>query len=414
MDGNVDGEVAMNWTSALEDTKPQINTQDLSVADYLPDLPTSAPAQEENRYLGNGNNRGSNIDLTSHQNLLLPSSGFSSSSFGTLESILPQNVLHPVITDAVSPSLETSTSTSGMQHTSNIVQLQPQIGPLHVSQVRRPPIPRNPRREPVGVQALPVPQHNSGSSRRLQANTFNCPPPVPLSSPASSTYQAHHIMNPDSVMTPRNSGGDSLPRTPRSAPLLHQQSTTVDTRNTSSHLSSRVVGLPVPSYFGPRQSPAVLGQAGGANAYRSRPLLDQLVLQNRLLNQSALAASGQNSAAAQVRPAQADIQSHLFPAQQSQALRAYKESTPRALARAPLHLQPPSVPTTVASSAPQVGISDGSPDLPVDENWRPTGQMRGSLTGRAYNQAIDRHMIQPTQQQNQIRPPSTPNARRPH
>lgn len=186
--------------------------------------------------------------------------------------------------------------------------------------------------------------------------------------------------------------------------------------NTSSHLSSRVVGLPVPQIRGPRQSLAVQGQPGGANAYRSGPLLDQLMLQNRMLNQSALAASGQNSAA-QVRPVQADIRSHVFPAQQSQALRSQavpQASTAQAIARAPPHLQPPSVPTGVASSTPQVGISDGLPELPVDENWRPTGRMRGSLTGSAYSKAIDRYMGQPAQQQNQTRPPSTSDARRPH
>lgn len=186
-------------------------------------------------------------------------------------------------------------------------------------------------------------------------------------------------------------------------------------RNSSSHLSSRVVGLPVPHMMGTRQSP-VLGQAGGANAYRSGPLFDQLTSQNRMLNQSALASSGQNSAAAHVRPAQADIQSHVFPVQQSQALRSQavpQASTPQAIARAPPHLLPSSVTTGVTSST-QVGNSDGLPELPVDENWRPTGMMRGSLTGSAYSRAIDRYLGQPAQQQNQTRPPSTSDARSSH
>jgi E3 SUMO-protein ligase PIAS1 len=228
INGN-DDEISMEWESGLEDTKPLLNSQDLSVADYLHDLPTGGPAQTEDLYPGNGNNGDSNIALTSCQNLLLPSTGgFNSSSFGTLESIVPQNVLCSVITDAISPSLETSTSTSGMQHASTTVQLQPQIGPLHVSETRR-LVPRNIRREPIGVQALPVPQQDPGSSRRLQPNTIDCPPPIPISSPASSTYQAQLIMNPDSVITPRNNGGRSLPRTPSATPLLHLQSSTLVT-----------------------------------------------------------------------------------------------------------------------------------------------------------------------------------------
>ncbi|XP_062228137.1 uncharacterized protein LOC133926299 isoform X2 [Phragmites australis] len=421
INGSDDGDLPMNWASSLEDTKPLLNNQDLSVADYLPDLPISAPAQTEHLYLGDGNNRGSNMALTSRQNLLLPStSGLGSSSFGTLESILPQNVLRPVITDAVSPSLETSNSTSGVQHVlqethPEIGQLQPQIGPLHGSEVRRTPIPRNPRKEPVGVQALPVPPQNLGSSRRLQPNILSCPPPVLLSSPATSTYQAHQVTNPDSVIAPMSNGGGPLPRAPSVAIPLHSQSTTLDMHNTSSLLPSRVVGLPAPHFMGMRPSPGIPGQAGGANAYRATPMqqtpnLNQLRFRT-LMNQTALAAVGQTTAAAQVQPTQVDIQSHIFPAQQSQALRSQavpREATPQAVPRAPPHLQSPSVPT-VAPSTP-----DGLPELPADENWRPTGQMRGSLTGNAYSHAIERYLGQAAQQQSQARPPNSSDARRPH
>jgi E3 SUMO-protein ligase PIAS1 len=220
INGNDDGDLQMDWVSAPEDTKPLLSSQDLSVSDYLTDLPMAV--QTEDLYRGGGNNGGSNMAFTS--------SGLGSSSFGTLESILPQNVLRPVITDAVSPSLETSTSTSGMQHVSQethcgTVQLPAQIGPVHGSEVRRLPIPRNPRREPVGVQALAVPQQNPGSSTRLQPNILNCPPPIPLSSPSSSTYQTHQVTNPDSVIAPMNSGSGPLPRTHSAAASLHLQST---------------------------------------------------------------------------------------------------------------------------------------------------------------------------------------------
>jgi len=230
INGDGDGDLPMmDWASALEDKKPLLNSQDISVSDYLPDFPMAA--QTEDLYVGDGNNGGSNVAFTSRQNLLPSTSGLGSSSFGTLESILPQDVLRPVITDAVSPSLETSTSTSGMQHVSQethceTVQLQSQIGPVHRSEVRRLPIPRNPRREPVGVQALPEPPQNPGSSTRLQPNILNCPPPIPLSTPASSTYQAHQVTNPDYVSAPMNNSCGPLPRTPSAATSLHLQSTT--------------------------------------------------------------------------------------------------------------------------------------------------------------------------------------------
>ncbi|CAL5046190.1 unnamed protein product [Urochloa decumbens] len=420
-----DDDLPMDWTSAIEDTKPLLNSQNLSVSDYLPDFP--AAVQTEDMYQGDGSNRGSNMAFTSHQNLLLPStSGPGSSSFGTLESILPQNVLRPVITDAVSPSLETSISTSSMQHASQethcgTVQLQPQIGPVLGSEVRRLPIPRNPRREPVGVQALPVPPQNPGSSTRLQPNTLNCPPPIPLSTPASSTYQAHQVTNPDRVIAPMNNGGGSLPRTPSAAASLHRQPTTQDMRTTSSHLPNQVVGLPAPHLMGARPPPGISGQAGGANTYRpptpmqQTPPLDPLRHTRMTMNQTALAAVGQTTAAAHVRPTQLDVQSHQFPMQQSQVPRSQsvpRPATPPSLQRAPPHLQPPSVPST-ARSTPQAGSSDGRPpELPTDD-WCPTGRMRGSLTGDAYDSALRRYRGQHELQQGQARPPSASGARRP-
>ncbi|KAK8454969.1 hypothetical protein SEVIR_4G059800v4 [Setaria viridis] len=444
INGNGDGDLPMDWTSTSEDTKPQLNSQDLSVSDYLPDFPMAD--QTEDLYLGDGSNGGSNMAFTSRQNLLLPStSGLGSSSFGTLESILPQNVLRPVITDAVSPSLEASSSTSSMQHVSQethceTVQLQPQIGPVLGSEVRRISIPRNPRREPVGVQALPVPPQNPGSSARLQPNILNCPPPIPLSTPASSTYQGHQVTNPDCA--PMNNGCGPLPRTPSVAASSHLQSTR-DMRNTSSHQPSRVVGLPAPHLMGARPSP---GQAGGVNTYRPTPMqqtptVDPLRHTRMTMNQTALAAVGQTTAAAHVKPTQADVQSRHFPMQQIQVPRL--QTVPRAatppslqrapphlqpssvpsaapsihppsLQRAPPHLQPPSVPPT-APSTPQAGSSDGlPPELPVDENWCPTGQMRGSLTGNAYSSALRRYLGPNEQQQGQAHPPSASGARRPH
>ncbi|KAJ1258171.1 hypothetical protein BS78_10G054300 [Paspalum vaginatum] len=415
INGDGDGDLLMDWASTSVDTKPLLNSQDLSVSDYLPDFPMAV--RTEDQCLGDGNNGGSNMAFTSCQNLLASSSGgLGSSSFGTLESILPQNILRPVITYAVSPSLEISSSTSGMQHVSQethreTIQLQSQIGPAHGSEVRRLSIPRNPRREPVGVQALPVPPQNPGSTR-VQPNILNCPPPIPLSSAASSAYQAHQATNLDSVIAPVSNGGGPLPRTPSAAASLHPQSATRDGHNTSNHLHSRV-GLPASHLMGARQPPGI-SESGGANTSRPTPMqqapsLEQLIHTRMSMNQTALVAAGQTTTAANIRPTQVETP-------QSQTLRS--QSVPRAatpsLHWAPPHLQPPSVPPA-APSTPQVGSSDGlAPELPVDENWCPTGQMRGSLTGNAYNSAIRRYLGQSEQQQGHARPPSASGARRPH
>ena len=47
-------------------------------------------------------------------------------------------------------------------------------------------------------------------------------------------------------------------------------------------------------------------------------------------------------------------------------------------------------------------------DLASEQNWRPTGRMRGSLVGRAYNSALNQLVIHPTQPTQATRPPPTP------
>ncbi|TYH58345.1 hypothetical protein ES332_D08G147800v1 [Gossypium tomentosum] len=65
--------------------------------------------------------------------------------------------------------------------------------------------------------------------------------------------------------------------------------------------------------------------------------------------------------------------------------------------------------------APAASRPDTSADLASEQNWRPTGRMRGSLTGRVYSESLSQMMIQPTQstqaarpQTNITSPPSVP------
>ncbi|TVU50432.1 hypothetical protein EJB05_01803 [Eragrostis curvula] len=391
-----DDDLAKNWTSASEDTKPVLSCQDLSVLDYLSVsgvVPRSGPAQE--------NQMGSNNASTSQTLLVSSNSGLVSSSFGTLEPLLPQNVLCPVITDAVSP-LGTSNSTSVLQHVSQVTHpemVQPQVGPGASV-----PIHRNPRSQAVGVQELPVPPQNSGLSRGLQPSILNSATFVPSLAPI---YQAHQVTNPSSVISPVNNGGVPSPRALSAAPIMHRQSSTQDTRYTSSHLPNRVAGQPAPHLMAARRSAQVPRQTGGANACGSMPILNEFMLSSQV-NQTAQAAGGQTRAAAQVGPTLTDIQNHLFSGQQSQAMRPQIEpraASPVVVPRVPSLLQSPNE-ATVAPSTPQARASDGLPELPVDENWRPTGQMRGSLTGNAYSHAIERYLGQTAQPQSQARPPS--------
>ncbi|KAA8522457.1 hypothetical protein F0562_013182 [Nyssa sinensis] len=50
--------------------------------------------------------------------------------------------------------------------------------------------------------------------------------------------------------------------------------------------------------------------------------------------------------------------------------------------------------------------ANGLVDLPAEQNWQPTGRMRGSLSGQAYSAALSQFIIQPTQPVQAARPPS--------
>ncbi|KAG6781119.1 hypothetical protein POTOM_014004 [Populus tomentosa] len=54
---------------------------------------------------------------------------------------------------------------------------------------------------------------------------------------------------------------------------------------------------------------------------------------------------------------------------------------------------------------PAVSGTEGLVDLASEQNWRPTGRMRGSLSGRAYSAALKEFMVQPAQQTQTPRPP---------
>lgn len=53
---------------------------------------------------------------------------------------------------------------------------------------------------------------------------------------------------------------------------------------------------------------------------------------------------------------------------------------------------------------PPITRVDGSIDLTAEQNWRPTGRMRGSLSGRAYSDALNQFIIHPTQPVQPARP----------
>ena len=58
----------------------------------------------------------------------------------------------------------------------------------------------------------------------------------------------------------------------------------------------------------------------------------------------------------------------------------------------------------VGGMAQSVSRPEGSVNLQSEQNWRPTGRMRGSLSGRQYSEAVRQLIIEPSQSGQSARP----------
>ncbi|XP_010915781.1 uncharacterized protein [Elaeis guineensis] len=408
-------EMSQNGTCEFEDRKPFEHIQGFSGSELHSELPVAAPT--------NGSN---------------------ARASGTLESLVPDIVLNPVITDAVSPALnrdaaanhELSQPTLSFQHATQLRQLM-QLQQSHFggsiinNEIARPSIPRHISRNPVAVQALPVQTQTQtpNSSRRMWTNILSSTSVIP-NSPASASYQT----NP-----PLTSASDGFGAVSGDMEI-EQLSSTSDAVSSSLHLHTvtqnrdrqdhqytlnpalhQVVGLPAP-YLTSTRSPA--DQQRGVAAYRAtlHPVSE---LQNpHLLNQRThqiTCQSGNIPQFTRVPPTmqvQQASQNAVGAATGSSgsnrnilAAQLAAQVTRLQAGAAAVHSQipraAPSNPAT-ADRGPALSLarSDGLPELPSEQNWRPTGRMRGSLTGSAYSAALSQYLVPPTQSL-QVRPPVT-------
>jgi E3 SUMO-protein ligase PIAS1 len=162
------------------------------------------------------------------------------------------------------------------------------------------------------------------------------------------------------------------------------------------HARGRVMGLAAPPFVHMRPPTGVPGQGRGANAHgapfpQQYQHLDQRQIDN-LMGQFI----------SQVGAVSQGMPSNLFAPQQSQALRSQAVSRPGTPPVQP-RVQSPGLPQT-APATPLVESSD-APELQMDPNWQPTGRMRGSLVGPAYDQAIGRYLQPGGERTSQAQPP---------
>ncbi|XP_072998838.1 uncharacterized protein [Typha latifolia] len=439
-----------NTTFEMEDRKPIMDYHGFITSDLLPDPPsirTSVSSQEIPYHIGENDlfrNFSStsvlngSFSLTSVSNgLIAPvhDSGFRAS--GTLSSLVPDAVLNPVITDSLlsafdrdsTARFELSQSPFSFQPVSHARQLtdnmqsQLNYGDSMISNGgRRSPLARHVDRIPFAVQALPVPTQTPSSSRRLHGNLayYNSTLPSGLSSASLPSLQSTASLDRFGAL--RDMGLEQMPRIFNAAtPSLQLKSLQnrdgQDQQNTPSGVLQQVVGLPAPNQTGTGTLPE---QLRGVGAYRSslqlpsehqttgqipNQTIHHSTTQPLNVRQTSGVPSTQVSQASQnaIGATVGSLEGHrglLFAAQHGRLL---ADGTA-------VHSQTAHVPSSAVATADRSRTiqfaSDGLEELPSEQHWRPTGRMRGSLTGDAYSAALNQYLSPPAQSA-QARPPAS-------
>ncbi|RRT49022.1 hypothetical protein B296_00046974 [Ensete ventricosum] len=435
---------AENMSCELEDRKPFRDLAGLPVSLYASGAPVaSTPMNIQAAVYNTGDgilpwNLPSVSSSTSAR-----TGGGNANALGTLESLVPNVVLNPIQTDAVSPALnrvltgfEPSQSTPTFQQASQGTQLAEnlQLQPLHLAgsiitnQGGRPPIPRHVSRTPIAVQALPAQTQPPSSSRRMHIGSSNSSSMI-----NSITSTSHQAFSPtmasglNSVSGPmqieqhsRTSNMASVPSQLHSLTpviLLKYSNAAKEPRQHSNSALQRVAGVPAPNLV---STSAPQGQVRVADPYRAT-VHSPSEYQNphQLLYQRGHHSANLSSISRPSRNPSGQVQqasrSPVFPTTAgpsfsilSSAERAAQAVTAQTgAARIPATTRVPSFPTVVDTDGtlPSSG-SHGESELPYECNWQPTGRMRGSLTGSAYEAALNQYLVAPTQP-SQLRPPSS-------
>ncbi|CAL9121326.1 unnamed protein product [Musa textilis] len=346
--------------------------------------------------------------------------GANANTVGTLESILPDVLLNPIHTDAVSPVLnrnpagfELSQPTLNFQQVPQVTQLAEiaQLEPMHEGSLINNneagrPIPRQVIKTPRAVQAFPAQTQIPNSSRMVQTGLLS------FSSMISNSYAAVSYQ----TLSPLTAVADAL-NSVSGEMQINELSWTSSITVASLHSMAQehhhnysalqqVVGLSSPNMISTRTPQ---GQPRGVDAYRAAIVHSpQLPYQRRhhLANPSGA------SQPSYISSSQAQQVSHnaAYVTEIGAGTTHSTPLTPQHAAQRATSIPPAAgvasvVPTlTDAGRAPPSFGSDGLPALPYEHNWRPTGRMRGSLTGYAYSSALNQYLATPQSAQTQPPP----------
>ncbi|XP_044485124.1 E4 SUMO-protein ligase PIAL1-like [Mangifera indica] len=350
--------------------------------------------------------------------------------------LLP-DAISPVITDAISHALNQETEALGYNNlTTPVIQSQdsaPNDMQLQQSQFvnnheygRLSPS-RNINRTPIAIQALPA-QSLTPSPQQRSGTNFNFVTPNGSSLASQRTLSVGHSYSSSSLVSQtapcvRNGYSDMEQQQQFSrSPINSVLGPDIDSSSLLHQSAAKVVGLP-----------ALRLSTGAYQASSGLPTENQSLHQQQTPNMRMSQSMSQS-------PRMTQLPSPLSrtPTQQGSAPGgvghiAGNGSTQRArgMVSAPvagrisnqMTRQPPTVPVQVQTSrngpTNQVNAegarasvgeqrvntggllqqvrAENLAESPSEQNWQPTGRMRGSLSGRAYSAALSQLMIQPTQ-----------------
>ncbi|XP_057967545.1 E4 SUMO-protein ligase PIAL2 isoform X2 [Malania oleifera] len=439
-----DDEMDSMGTCEIEERKPSIG----NMQNHFVTNPTGPPQLNSTSEVNQNN--ASQVEDDYWAGIFFPDHGSSSSAvrsdapfLGGISGPSPANtMLSPVLTDAITPALNREPEDfRGSTHLSNSL-LQNQLLPpdhLQLQQLqfghslvgneygRFPAIQRHVSRSPIAIQALPAQTVTPGPQQRSR---IPLNPLVPTSSSIASQASPSVAPTADGFNT---LGTDVERQQHISRSLVNPVEASDMTSSSLHHLASQnwnhrdrsfisgqpvqhVVGLAAPTQLPVRQN--------------SHPLQSMNRMPHSLSQPPSLVRSSTQGPQGGVGHTAGSVSS-----QHAQYLAAAHRAIQRA---AQVPRQSPSVPVQIQTcragpSFPMppdgfrgsvgeqrgnaggmvqpVSRADGVVDLTSEQNWRPTGRMRGSLSGQAYSAALSQFMIiQPTTTQaaQSARPQPTP------
>ncbi|KAA8520878.1 hypothetical protein F0562_011551 [Nyssa sinensis] len=433
-------------STSFNEAVPDI--MDLTEGDDGMDVMGTCPTEDRKPLLSNLQSQPNVTNLTTTAETEL----YKSDVVGVSEPALTNYMLSPVLTDAVSPALNreletfhgtallaTSMPQSKISATNNLQLQQSQFANSIVSNEygRFPSIPRHINRTPIAVQALPA-QTLTPVPQQRSRNNFNNLIPNGHSVASQSSSALPSIADGFNAVSSNVERQQQFSRSPLNQfQVPHMTSSSLQqhsaTQNRDHQDHSLIPGQPaqhIVNHQAPSQLPSGYRVPSALptaqqNSHQQQPQNPRmphasqspiLVRSSAQFQRPQVHQGGTQSGVSHTAVGVGSQQARLRVAAQRAAQMARQSET------IPVPIQTSRTSSFTANVdgfrgsvgeqrgstgvAQPVTRADSLVDLPAEQNWRPTGRMRGSLSGRAYSAALSQFIIQPTQPVQAARPPS--------